>query len=115
MKILLTWLISSLAIIISAYIVPGVYIKGFFTALITSVILGAINAIIRPILLFLTLPINILTLGLFTLVINALMVSLAAAILPGFSVGGFWVAMLFSIILSLVTWLMEGLIKEGRK
>lgn len=115
MKILLTWLISSLAIIISAYIVPGVYIKGFGAALITSVILGAINAVIRPILLFLTLPINILTLGLFTLVINALMVGLAAAILPSFSVSGFWVAMLFSIILSLVTWLIEGLVKEGNK
>ncbi|MDD2354349.1 MAG: phage holin family protein [Patescibacteria group bacterium] len=115
MKLILTWLISSLAVIVSAYIVPGAQISGFLAALLAAIMLGAVNSFIRPILLFLTLPINVLTLGLFTLVINALMVLLAAAIVPGFAISGFWVALLFSVILSLITWLMEQVIKKDIK
>lgn len=114
MKLLVTWLASALAILLSAWLAPGVYISGLGTALIAAVVLGAINAIIRPILIILTLPINILTLGLFTLIINASMVSLAAAILSGLSIASFWTALLFSIILTLINWIIEGLIKEEK-
>lgn len=101
-EILLSWLVSALAILVSAYLLPGVHIANFFTALVTAVVLGIINSILKPILLLLTLPINILTLGLLTFVINALLVMLAANIVPGFHVDNFWWALAFSIVLSII-------------
>ncbi|MBI1922016.1 MAG: phage holin family protein [Geobacter sp.] len=106
MTFLLNWLISALAIIITAYLLPGVRVSGFFAALVTALVLGLINAFIRPVLLLLTLPINILTLGLLTLVINALLIMLASAIVRGFSVSGFWWALLFSLVLSVVNYVL---------
>ena len=114
MKLLLTWIIGALAILLSAWIVPGVSIAGFGASLLAALILGAVNAMIRPIIIILTLPINILTLGLFTLVINVAMVSLVALIIPGFSIANFWTALIFTIILSIITWIMEGVIKEKK-
>ena len=111
MEILLSWLVSALAILITAYVLPGVRIEGIFTALVTAVVLGIINSILKPILLLLTLPINVLTLGLLTFVINALLVLLAAHIVPGFRVDGFWWALAFSIVLSLVNTLLGNLSK----
>lgn len=111
MKLLLTWLISTLALLISSWLIPGAKLSGFWSALIAALILGIVNAVIRPFLVLLTLPINILTLGLFTLVINALMVWLVSAILPGFSISNFWIALIFSIILALTVWLMEVIIQ----
>jgi putative membrane protein len=108
MPLLIHWLLSALAIMIAAYILPGVHVATFFSALVVAVILGLINVFIRPLLLILTLPINILTLGLFTFVINALMIMLAANIVKGFSVDSFWWAMLFSIVLTLVGSLLKG-------
>lgn len=101
-NILFNWLLSALAIMVSAYVLPGVHVQGFMVALILAVILGIINAILRPILLILTLPINVLTLGLFTFVINAFLVMLAARIVTGFSVDSFLWALAFSLVLSLV-------------
>src|SRR4051812_46069539 len=103
MKLFLHWLISAVAIIIAAYLVPGtlVTIPG---ALVAAIVLGILNLFIKPLLLILTLPINILTLGLFTLVINAVLVLLASAVVPGFSVAGFWSALLFAIVTMLVNW-----------
>ncbi len=103
MNILLNWLISTLVIIAAAYILPGVTVDGFTAALVAALVLGLINAILKPILILLTLPINILTLGLFTLVINATLVMLAAYIVPGFAVAGFLWALLFGVVLSLVS------------
>ncbi|HOB90194.1 MAG TPA: phage holin family protein [Candidatus Colwellbacteria bacterium] len=103
MKTFINWVISAVAIIIAAYVLPGVNVDGFLAVLVLAVVLGAINAFIKPIILFLTFPINIVTLGLFTLVINAALVILASYIVPGFSVASFWWAMLFSIVLSFVT------------
>lgn len=103
MKLILNWVIGAIVIIISAYLLPGVMVDGFFSALVLAVVLGAINMFIKPILVVLTLPINILTLGLFSLVINALLIMLASAIVPGFSVAGFWWALAFSLVLSIVT------------
>jgi len=103
MKTLFTWALSAIAILITAYILPGVSVSGILTALVLAVVLSAINILIKPVLLVLTLPINILTLGLFTLVINAGLVMLAAAVVPGFMVDGFWWALLFGIVLFVVS------------
>jgi putative membrane protein len=110
MIFLLQWLVSGLAIIITAYLLPGVKVEGFFAALVTALILGLINAFIRPVLILLTLPLNILTLGLFTLVINALLIMLAAAIVPGFTVQGFWWALLFGLVLAIVNFALGGIV-----
>lgn len=112
MKLLIHWFFAALAVGISAYLLPGISVDGAFAALVAAVALGFINAIIRPVLLVLTLPVNLLTLGLFTLVINALMVQLAAALVPGFSVSGFGWALLFSIVLFLVNAALRGVIKN---
>lgn len=109
MKILLSLILSTLAVFITAQIVPGVQVSSVTTAFIVAVVLGIINSIIRPILLILTLPINILTLGLFTLVIMAICVLLASAIVPGFHVNGFWWAMLFAIVLAIINSFLSAL------
>ena len=110
MSFLLQWLVSGLAIIITAYLLPGVKLTGFFAALVTALILGLINAFIRPVLILLTLPLNILTLGLFTLVINALLIMLAAAIVPGFAVQGFWWALHFGLVLAIVNYALGAML-----
>lgn len=102
MDILFRWLVSAVAILVASYVLPGVHVDGFFAALVLVVVLGLINAVLKPLLIILTLPVNIVTLGLFTLVINGLLVLLATKIVPGFYVRGFWWAVLFSIVLSLV-------------
>lgn len=109
MKIILNWFLSAVAIAITAYLLPGVTITGVVAVLVLAIVLGAINAILRPILILLTLPLNILTLGLFTFVINALLVLLAAAIVPGVAIGSFWWALLFALVLSIVSWFIHKL------
>ncbi len=109
MDILVGWLVSTLSILITAYLLPGVHLQSFVAALATSLVLGIINAIIKPVLLVLTLPINVLSLGLFTFVINALLVLLASRIVPGFQVDGFLWALAFSIVLSLVNSVLHNL------
>jgi putative membrane protein len=100
LRFFINWFLYALAIGITAYILPGVHLNGVFAALVTAAILGLVNGILRPVLFIFTLPLTILTLGLFTFVLNALMVLLAAAIVPGFTVTGFWWAVLFSLVLS---------------
>jgi putative membrane protein len=107
MRILINWLITTIAILIAAYILPGVTVRTFGAALVTALVLGLINAIIRPILIFLTLPLTILTLGLFIFVLNALLVLLTSAIVPGFDVKSFWWALLFSLVFSLVSFILH--------
>ncbi len=102
MQIIISLIVSALAVLISAYILPGVKVDGFFTALVVAVVLSIVNTVIKPLVLLLTLPINILTLGLFTFIINALMILLVTAIVPGFQVDGILWAIVFSIVLSLV-------------
>lgn len=109
MNIIIRWLIATAAIIITSYVLPGVMLKGFWSAVIVALVLGIINMVIKPILVILTLPINILTLGLFTLVINALLILLASSIVAGFSVDGFVTALFFSIILSVVSFFLNKL------
>jgi len=107
MNILLNWLVTTVAVIAAAYLLPGVTISGFWAALIVALVLGILNVFVKPVLLLLTLPINILTLGLFTLVINALIILMASALVPGFKVAGFWNAMLFGIVLAIITYLIH--------
>lgn len=106
MRFLINWFLYALAIGITAWILPGVHLNGVFAALITAAILGFVNGVLRPILFIFTLPLTILTLGLFTFVLNALMVLLAAAIVQGFTVDGFWWAVLFSLVLSVSIYLL---------
>lgn len=106
-NLFLKWLINSVAILISAYIITGVTVTSFWAALWVALLLGLINVTLKPILILLTLPINLLTLGLFTFVINALMILLASTVIQGFHVSGFWVALLFSIVLSIVSYLLN--------
>ena len=109
MKILLKWLISAMAIILTAYLLPGVMVASIISAIWLAALLAIINVLIRPLFVLLTLPINIITLGLFTFVINALLILLAESIIKGFDVAGFWWAMLFSVVLSLVSYVLHKL------
>lgn len=102
MKILINLVLSAVAVFIASYILPGVHVASFTSALIAAVVLGVINAVLKPILLILTLPINILTLGLFTFVLNAVLIMVAAAIVPGFSVDGFIWALILSVVLTII-------------
>jgi len=113
-RFLVNWFVYALAIGMATFILPGVRLDGVFAALLTAIILGFVNGFLRPVLFIFTLPLTILTLGLFTFVLNALMVLLAAAIVPGFHVFGFWWAVLFSLILSIVVFFL-GEITEPRE
>ncbi|MCG2695474.1 phage holin family protein [Candidatus Parcubacteria bacterium] len=112
MSILLKWLVTAAAILITAYLLPGVSVSGLWAALWLAVFLGIINIIIKPILIIFTLPINILTLGLFTFVINALLILLASSVIKGFEVSGFLAAFGFSIVLSIISYVLNSLFKQ---
>jgi putative membrane protein len=103
MKIFIHWFLSALAIGIAAYIIPGITIAGVVPALVLAIVLAIINTFIKPVLKVLTLPLSIMTLGLFSLVLNTLLIMLAAAIVPGVAVSGFLAAFLFGIVLALVS------------
>ena len=108
----LRWFILSAAIMVSAYLFPGIEISGFGTALFAAVVLGILNAFFRPILIILTLPINILTLGLFTFVINAFLLLMTSGVIGGLHVSGFGSALLGSLIISLVSWGLSSFISD---
>jgi putative membrane protein len=97
------WLLYAIAIAIAAYLLPGITISGLVPLLVLSVVLAAINTFIRPVVLLLTLPLSILTLGLFALIVNTFLIMLAAAIVPGVTISSFLSALLFGIVLSLVS------------
>ncbi|HSX08788.1 MAG TPA: phage holin family protein [Candidatus Saccharimonadales bacterium] len=102
MNIILKWIINALVIMVAAYLLPGVHVMTFWTALVVALVLGILNMLVKPLLIILTLPFTIITFGLFLLVINALLVLLAGVIVPGFRIDGFWWAFFFSIIISLI-------------
>lgn len=103
MKIFTHWLLSALAIAIAAYLLPGITITGLVPLLILAIVIAGINTFIRPVLLVLTLPLSIMTLGLFALILNTLLLMLAAAVVPGVAISGFLSALLFGIVLALVS------------
>ena len=110
MRLLLVWLLNTLALVAVAYLMPSVSISSFGAALIAAALLGLVNTIIRPILVLLTLPVTVLTLGLFIFVINGLLFWAVASMLEGFDVAGFWSAVLAAIVYSLISWLLSALV-----
>ncbi len=108
-------MLSAVAVILVTQFLPGVSVDNYRTALLVAVALAFLNAIVKPILTFLTIPITVLSLGLFLLVINALMIIIAERLVPGFNVEGFGLAIVFSIILSLVTWILNTLFGLNNK
>ena len=108
----LRWLILTFSIIATSYLIDGIQISGFLSAFSAAAILGILNAFFRPILLILTLPVNILSLGLFTFVINAVVLMMVSGVISGFEVYGFWSAMFGSLLISLVSWLLTSFISE---
>ena len=112
MGIFIRWLILTIAIIIASYLVDGIRVSGFFSAFFAAAILGILNAFFRPILIILTLPLNLMTLGLFTFVINGILLMMASGVISGFEVHGFWSAVFGSLLISLVSWLLTSFINE---
>ena len=107
MGFIIKLLLTGLAVVLASYFLPGVHVDGFGTALIVAVVLAILNAIVRPILVLLSLPITILTLGLFLLVINALIILGADYLIGGFEVDGFLWALIFSLVLSIITYIID--------
>jgi len=114
MGILIGWAINAASLLLLAWLIPAVHVTGFGAALIVALVLGLLNAVIRPVLIVLTLPVNLLTLGLFTFVINGFLFWLAARILEGFSVASFGWAILAAILYSLISWAVSSLLVGGR-
>lgn len=112
MRILIKWLVTTAAILISAYFLPGVSVRSLGAALLTALVLGLINAILRPILLLFTFPLTIVTLGLFIFVLNALLVLLTSAIVPGFHVQSFGWALIFSLVFSAVSFILHRIVPK---
>jgi putative membrane protein len=110
--LLIRWLVTTAAIVATSYLLDGIQVSGFFPAIFAAALLGILNAFFRPIALLLTLPINILSLGLFTFIINALMLKMASGVIPGFDVYGFWTAIFGSLLISLISWLLNSFISE---
>ena len=108
---LIRLLITALAVILTSYLLPGVHVESFLSAIILSLLLALLNVTLKPILIIITIPVTFLTLGLFLLVINALMILLADAILPGFIVDGFWWAVAFSIVLWIINSILRNIVK----
>jgi putative membrane protein len=109
MRFLIHWLVTGIALWVTAYILPGVVVSSWQALAIAAIVLGLLNALVRPVLVLLTLPITVLTLGLFYLIINGLVFLLAAKLVPGFAVAGFWWAVLGALVVSLVSWLVGNL------
>lgn len=109
MNLLVKIIISSLAVFLTAYLLPGVAVDSYITAIWVAVVLALLNGFLKPMLIILTIPVTLVTLGLFLLAINAAIILLASHFVDGFYVSGFWWALLFSLVLSIITSFMESL------
>lgn len=112
MKLLLVWLLNALALLLVAYLVPGVELASFSSALLAVLVLGLVNTLLRPLFVLLTLPVTLLTLGLFLFVINALLFLFVGDVLKGFQVAGFGSALLGSIAYSAISWLLSYFLRD---
>jgi putative membrane protein len=110
LRLLLVWLINTVALIAVAYLMPSISVASFNAALVAALVLGLVNAVVRPVLVLLTLPVTILTLGLFIFVLNGLLFWAVAEWLEGFTVAGFWSGVLGAILFSIVSWLLSALV-----
>ena len=108
MKFLIQIIISALSVFVTSYILPGIKIDGFSTALVVAVVLAILNVFLKPVLILFSIPVTIFTLGLFLLVINALLILIASKLVSGFQVNGFWSALVFSIVLSVINAILGG-------
>jgi putative membrane protein len=115
MRFLARLLLNGVAIIVAAWLLPGIHITGPVPALVAGVILGFVNAIVRPVLFLLTLPFTLITLGMFIFVLNAICFGLTAWLVPGFSVDGFWWALLGALLVSIVSWMLNGVFVGSRE
>lgn len=115
MRFLLRLVVTSLAVLVGSFLLPGVEVKNGLTAILVAVVLSLLNAVVKPILVLLTIPITIVTFGIFLLFINAFMILLADRIVPGFHVESFWTAFLFSIVLSLLSAILERLARDNEQ
>ncbi|WP_027371254.1 phage holin family protein [Desulfovermiculus halophilus] len=113
--IFIRWLALTAAILICAYLIDGIQLSSFFSALGAAAFLGILNALFRPVLILVTLPINILTLGLFTFVINAVLLLMVSGVVPGLEVSSFWSALGGALIISLISWLLSSFISDKGK
>jgi putative membrane protein len=110
LSLVLVWLINAVALIAVAYLMPSISVSSFGAALVAALVLGLVNAVVRPVLVLLTLPVTILTLGLFIFVLNGLLFWMVGSWLEGFNVGGFWAGVFGAIVFSLVSWLLSALV-----
>lgn len=115
MRLVLVWILNAIALLAVAWLFPGVQIQDWMAAAVAALVLGLVNALIKPILVVLTLPVTILTLGLFLLVINALLFWAVASLVPGFNVGGFGAAFVGALLYTVISWLLSMLIPERGK
>ncbi len=115
MKLLLVWLINAIALMAVAYLLPGIAVASFLTALVAALVLGLVNAVIRPVLILLTLPATLLTLGLFIFVINGLLFWFVGSFISGFVVSGFWWGVGGAIVYSIVSWALSALLLPEKK
>ena len=110
LRLLAVWVVNTVALIAVAYLLPGISVSSFVTALIAALVLGLVNAVIRPILLLLTLPVTVVTLGLFIFVLNGLLFWLVGSFIDGFVVSGFWPGVFGAIVFSIISWLLSALL-----
>ena len=115
MRLLLVWLINAVALLALPYLMSSVQVDSFGTALVAALVLGLVNTFIRPLLVLLTLPATLLTLGLFIFVINGLLFWVVASFVEGFHVAGFWSAVFGAIVYSIISWALSGLILPDKK
>ena len=114
MRFLLVWILNAVALLIVAYLFPGVQVLDWKAAAVAALVLGLVNMLVKPVLVLLTLPITIVTLGLFLVVINALLFWAVASVVPGFHVSGFWAALLGAMLYSLVTWALSAILPDAK-
>jgi putative membrane protein len=115
MRLILIWLLNAAALLAIAYLMPSIQVASFGSAMIAALMLGLVNTLLRPLLVLLTLPITLLTLGLFLFVLNGLMFWLAGSILEGFVVGGFWSAVFGAVLYSIFSSILSSLLPIGKR
>ena len=114
MRLLLLWILNAVALLAVTYLLPSIQVDGFGSALLAALVLGFINTLVRPVLALLTLPITVLTLGVFYLVLNGLLFWLASALIPGFQVGGFVSALLGALLYGVIAWVLSALVPNKK-
>ena len=115
MRLILLWLLNAVALLAVAYLLPTIHVASLGAAMIAALLLGLVNAVLRPLLLLLTLPVTLVTLGLFIFVINGLMFWLAGSLIEGFAVDGFWPAVFGSLLYSVMSWALSSLLTSGKR